>query len=52
MPWKVYRENNKFVVRKLKPDGSKGKKVPGGEHTERAAAVAHQRALYANTGEK
>ena len=51
MPWKVYREGNKYVVRKLKKDGSKGERVPGGEHSERADAVAHKRALEVNVEE-
>lgn len=40
------------MVRKLKKDGSKGLKVPGGEHATKAQAAAHVRALYANVKER
>lgn len=48
IPWKVYQEGDEFCVFKLKDDGSKGTKVPGGCHSSKEQAEAHKRALYAN----
>lgn len=48
MPWKVYKDGDQWCVFKLKDDGSKGAKVPGGCHSSKDEAEAHKRALYAN----
>jgi hypothetical protein len=49
MPWKVYREGDRFCVHKLNADDSKGERVKCFD-TE-TAANAHAKALYANVNE-
>jgi hypothetical protein len=49
MPWKTYREGDRYCVHKLNADDSKGEKVKCFDSEE--AAQAHQRALYANVNE-
>jgi hypothetical protein len=48
MPWKVYQEGGQYCVHKVKPDGGKGAKVPGGCHGSKADAEKHKGALYHN----
>jgi hypothetical protein len=48
VPWKVFKNGDEWCVYKLKDDGSKGAQVPGGCHSSKDAAEAHQRALYSN----
>lgn len=48
MPWKVFKDGDQYCVHKLKDDGSKGAKVPGGCHSSKSKAEAHKSALYAN----
>lgn len=47
MPYKVYRENNKYCVWKVDEADNQVERVAGGCHTKRTDAVAHLRALYA-----
>lgn len=49
MPWKVYREGDKFCVHKLNADDSRGRKM--GCHDSMSEARAQARALYANAKE-
>lgn len=50
MPWKVFKEGEKFCVYKLDADGNKtGKSL--GCHDSEPKAKAQQRALYASEGE-
>lgn len=49
MPWKIFREGERFCVHKLNADDSKGEKVAC--HDSQEAAEAQMRALYANVKE-
>lgn len=51
MPWKVYKDGDKFCVHK-ENDGQMGALVPGGCHPTEAQADRHLRALYAAEGKK
>lgn len=51
MPWKVYKDDDKFCVHK-EIDGEKGEVVPGGCHSSSAEAERHLRALYASEGKE
>jgi hypothetical protein len=46
MPWKIYKEKNRFCVHKVNPDGSQGEQV--GCHPTEDEARAQQKALYVN----
>lgn len=46
MPWKTYKEGDKYVVRKLKPDGKPGELVAS--HDSESDAEAQVKALYAS----
>lgn len=46
MPWKVYKENNKYCVHKLNPDDTQGEKVAC--HDTPKQANDQLKALYAN----
>ncbi len=50
MPWKIAQEKGKFQVHKENADGSLGEAV-GKPHDKRSQALAHLRALYANTSD-
>jgi len=48
MPWKVFKQGEKYCVHKLNSDGSKGELVNGGCHGSKDEAAAQARALYAS----
>lgn len=46
MPWKIFRDGDKYCVHKLHPDKSKGPLVKGGCHATKEKAMRHKGALY------